>query len=169
MVSCVLKMHGASQLQRLKQHWLARLQMRLPLYTLAAGRRIDSSPSVQWDMTLPASSEHGGKGRLEELNRRPTTARPRGRPTRLTQEEKKWNMNMKQTRFFAKAKKVAYFSPLHIWYCSVFIMTLTLIENKPAVVVPESPVTYVKEYRCSFNPCFYLSLWATLPLCKHHF
>lgn len=37
MVSCVLKMHRASQLQRLKQLQLARLQMRLPLYTLAAG------------------------------------------------------------------------------------------------------------------------------------
>lgn len=37
MVSCVLKMHRASQLQRLKQLQLARVQMRLPLYTLAAG------------------------------------------------------------------------------------------------------------------------------------
>lgn len=37
MVSCVLKMHRASQLQRLKQLPLARLQMRLALYALAAG------------------------------------------------------------------------------------------------------------------------------------
>lgn len=75
MVSCVLKMHRASQLQRLKQLPLARLQMRLALYTLATGLEEGLGTRIQHFPLVVSSTALQATGKL---NQRPTAAGPRG-------------------------------------------------------------------------------------------